>query len=127
MKYKIYKLIHKGKVVYIGKTTKTLEERMRFRYRNNPEVHAIHKECSIELIEETDDGGREKYWINYYGYDNLLNIQKGDTGLDKEEYISKWRKERGREYYKEWHENNKDKHSEKMKRYYQKNKDKWKK
>ena len=38
------------------------------------------KQCEIELIEETNDVSRERYWIDYYtelGFD-LLNRRGGD-------------------------------------------------
>ena len=89
MKYKIYKLIHEDNVVYIGRTTKTLQERKANSYKGTC-VELIAKDCQIELIEETNDLSRERYWINYY--DELLNIQKGD-GVDWKRYQKKYQKE----------------------------------
>jgi Ni/Co efflux regulator RcnB len=79
---KIYKLIHPEQgVVYVGRTKNTLERRKRGSY---PEViQSIKKECKIELIEETNDVSRERYWIGIHR-DTILNERAGD-GLSKEE------------------------------------------
>jgi len=107
---KIYKLVYNGVVVYVGKTKLTLNQRKRNRYRKNPAVQAIYKDCDIELIEETSDVSRERYWIEQYK-DTLLNIEKGDTGLSEKEYKKKYLKEyyrkRGREYMREYRLKNK--------------------
>ena len=52
--FKIYKLVHAGKIVYIGCTTQELKRRKSNGYRSNEAVNSIRKECEIELIEETD-------------------------------------------------------------------------
>lgn len=122
--YKIYKLILEGKVVYVGRTKMTLKKRKSGGYGKNTE---ILKESFIELIEETDDISRERYWINHYkdlGYE-LLNFEKGD-GLDYKQYRKQYYeknkeyfKEYQKEYYKGYYENNKDSKRE----YYEKNKE----
>jgi hypothetical protein len=119
MKYKIYKLIHKDLgVVYVGKTKNTLERRKRGNYKGTAVEH-IAKECSIELIEETDDSTRERFWVDYLNKDyNLLN-KKGGDGFD----MNEWRKENKKhysEYQKDWFDKNKDY----QKQYYLKNKNK---
>ena len=64
---KIYKLVHpKMGVVYIGRKKKTL--RRRFQGDFNEDVMAIKHECTIELIEETEQKDREKYWIRQKEY-----------------------------------------------------------
>lgn len=87
MKYKIYKLVYQGKVVYIGITTMTLARRKRGNYKGTSVEHII-KECSIELIEETDDSSRERYWIRKY-QETILNqrLGTGQTILDRREQI----------------------------------------
>ncbi len=91
-KYKIYKLVHNGLIVYVGITTKTLEERKKNRYRRMSVAH-IASDCKIELIEETDDKTRETFWIGFYS-DTVLNKRKA-AGFDKKlynlEYTRKYR------------------------------------
>ncbi len=53
MKYKIYKLVYQGEVIYVGKTELTLKER--FSHKHSKIPIEIKKQSSIELIEETDD------------------------------------------------------------------------
>jgi hypothetical protein len=77
MKYKIYKLILNEQVVYVGQTTLSLERRKRGPYRSIDKD--IIKLSKIELIEDTDDVSRERYWIKYYielGY-KLYNKENG--------------------------------------------------
>jgi hypothetical protein len=62
-KYKIYGLLHEGKLIYIGCTIDTLNSRKRNGFGNTV---PFYKECEIKLIEETDDKYRELYWYNYY-------------------------------------------------------------
>lgn len=75
---KIYKLIYKDEVIYVGRTKLTLNRRKNsFNYSIPKEVY---KASTIELIEETDDISRERYWINYYlsiGA-KLMNKRGGD-------------------------------------------------
>ncbi len=111
MRYKIYRLLDNELVVYIGRTKNTLSIRKNGGYGKNTEYF---KECKIELIEETDDVSRERYWIEYYislGI-KLLNIKKGD-GFNQKNYYSE-NKEWFKNYYKKWNENN----TEKVKDYY---------
>lgn len=112
MKYKIYKLIHNDNVVYIGRTKSTLAKRKGWGYKNSP-ISSIAKECSIKLIEETDDILRETYWIEYYGIESLMNVRKGEVGLNKKEYQDIYREE------------NKDKLIEFRKEKYNLNRDKF--
>jgi hypothetical protein len=126
MKYKIYKLIHNSVVVYVGRTTLELGRRKAGGYSNNASIQAIYKECEIELIEETNDVSRERYWIENYK-DTLLNIKRGDTGLYREEYRKEWEeanKEHRKEQMKEYYEVNKEKKKEYDRERYQKIKNK---
>tara|TARA_R110000772_G_scaffold179349_1_gene290699 strand:+ start:291 stop:806 length:516 start_codon:yes stop_codon:yes gene_type:complete len=119
---KIYKIIdNTNGNVYIGKTKQTLNQRLighRFDYKkNNPcsskEVIA-NGDYKIELIEETDDDTRERYWI-----ENTQCVNKNIPGrTDKERYqdqreyrLDKQKKyqENNKEKRKEWLEKNKDK------------------
>jgi len=97
MKYKIYKLIHNGVLVYVGKTKLTLSRRKNGSYKGTS-VENISKECQIELIEETDDVSRERYWIEFYK-DIILNVLRGD-GLDHKEYLGDWEKKNYKERVK---------------------------
>lgn len=124
--YKIYKLIYKGDIVYIGRTKRSLEARKKDGYKNTCVEH-IYKECSIELIEETDDSSRERYWINHYS-DIILNIRKGDGFILKD-----WAKDKydnDKEYNesrrlqsKSYFERNKDLIRQKARENYQKNRE----
>jgi hypothetical protein len=126
---KIYKLIHDGQIVYVGQTTsKYLSSR---KYNGYGNTVPFYKECSIEIIEETYDITRERYWIDKLTSEGhpLLNKISGVTGLDPKEYRKQYReknKEKSKEYMKEYRENNKEKikeyAKEYYKEYYQKNK-----
>lgn len=96
---KIYKLIHNGEIVYVGQTKQKLNTRKAKGYSNVP----FYKECKIELIEETDDVSREKYWIDKLRSEGhpLLNKRDGDTGLDYKEYQKEY-KEKNKEYEREY-------------------------
>jgi len=75
---KIYKLIKDDEIVYIGKT------KLKLSRRKNGAYHNIDRDfirlCKIELIEETEDVSRERYWIEYYKKQGckLLNIRNGE-------------------------------------------------
>lgn len=126
---KIYKLIYNGEIVYVGQTKqKYLSSRKSNGYKNNEKLHKISKECKIELIEETTDILRERYWIEKLSSEGhiLFNIKKG-AGFNREEYMKvyceenkEYLNEYQKEYQKEFRENNK----EYFKEYYKKNKEK---
>jgi hypothetical protein len=96
---KIYRIVdNTNGNIYIGKTIQTLNKRL--------SEHKSHKLCSsreilkngdykIELIEETEDPTRERYWIL-----NTDCINQNIPGRTK------------KESNKEWYENNKDKNKE---------------
>jgi hypothetical protein len=108
---KIYKLIHNGQIVYVGQTKQRLNRRKASGYAKNEQLHKITKECKMELIEETDDVSRERYWIELLKSEGhpLLNILKG-SGLDKAEYDKEYQKRENRkDSRKRWRENNKEK------------------
>jgi hypothetical protein len=112
MTYKIYKLVYEGNIVYVGRTKMTLKQRGYVGYSHNIHLKDIHKNCIMELIEETDDISRERYWINHYK-ETVLNIQKGD-GLDHKEYQ--------KEYWNR--EDNKQRNRERLKIHQQKKRNK---
>lgn len=107
---KIYKIIYKEMVIYVGKTKMNLQKRHQAGHPYYPE----YKMGRIELIEETDDKRRERYWIEYYRNigEPLLNKQNGD-GFDKKidstfdyksyykAYRIKWASE-NKNYWKEY-------------------------
>jgi hypothetical protein len=124
MKYKIYKLIYNGEVVYVGKTTQTLEDRKHGGYGKNPELQKIYKKCDIVEIEKTNDVSREQYWIDEFSKSyNLLNKRKGDIGLSKLESI-KYHNDKAKDYRKDYYDKNKELILEKTKEYREKNKEK---
>jgi hypothetical protein len=121
---KIYKLIYNNEVVYVGRTKHKLNRRIQLGYSTN--VEKILKDCSIELIEETDDISRERYWIDLLKNEGhpLLNKIGGSTGLDhieakkvyrenNKESILEWQKEYQNGYY----EKNKEDINRKRKEY----------
>lgn len=116
--YKVYKLIYKGDIVYIGMTILDLRKRKYAGYRNTV---PFYRECNIELIEETYDKRREKYWIlwhidNGYKLLNKLLVKKPKLkkmNLSKEEKIKRVKinndksKEYRRIYYIEYRKSEK--------------------
>lgn len=119
---KIYKLVKDGKIVYVGKTKLSLSRRKGGAY------YCMDKDfvskCDIELIEETNDVSRERYWIEYYikkGYE-LKNKRNGDYDEESRRYSRRIntskQKKRGRPKT-----NTKEDVSKKKKEWYEKNKD----
>ena len=114
---KIYKIVdNTNENIYVGKTIQTLKRRLA--------QHKSHKNCSsrkilanedykIELIEETDDKTRERYWI-----ENSNCINEQIPGRTDEE-----RRKRKKETRKEYDKKNKDKKKQCDKRYRDKNKE----
>jgi predicted GIY-YIG superfamily endonuclease len=108
--YKIYKIVdNTNNNVYIGQTKNRLERRI-------SQHKCIKWECShskfiiknndwyYELIEETDDIEREKYWIR--NTKNCINPTTYD--FDAKENKKKWvlnNKEKKRKYMKEYCKN----------------------
>ena len=115
----IYKLISENTdKVYVGRTTKTLKQRLschRSHYKawteGTRDIYVSsfkvleHGDCSIEMIEETEDDTREGFWIKEL---DACNIVKFDH--DKAAYHTA--------YNKVWYEKHKDgileKHNEKV-------------
>jgi len=117
-KYRIYKLVYNDEIIYIGKTTNDL----RVRKNNGYAFIPFYKDCSIELIEETNDPTRESYWIKYYKEQgcNLYNRNKGD-GFDIDEYNEENKeklKEYRRNYYREYNKKHRESLNEYRKEYY---------
>ena len=112
---KIYKIIdNTNGDVYVGKTINTLKERLR--------KHKYHKNCSsreiikngdyrIELIEETDDESRERYWI-----ENTECINVAIPGRTYKEYYRD-NKDKIQEYQRKKYEKNKEKKKDNMREY----------
>lgn len=141
--YKIYKIIYHNEIIYIGQTKMSIERRFSCRHPNIPKD--IKKESYIELIEETNDISRERYWIDYYRSIgcNLYNIERGG-GFNIKEYSKYYYKENieniierarkyreyNKEYYKEhnkiYYSENKDKEKERLKKYREDNNEKLK-
>ena len=97
---KIYKIVYESNIIYIGRTKYTLKVR---KSKKNYSVPAeIYKQSTIELIEETEDVSRERYWIGYYKSKGvkLMNIKGGDTGKTRAEYAKEYYKEYSKHYYK---------------------------
>ena len=108
---KIYKIIdNTNGNVYIGKTKKRLCDRMaghRYDYRNNGYCSSReiikNGDYKIELIEETEDESRERYWI-----ENTECINKNIPGRTDVECKKNWR-DNNRDKQKQWRKDNKDK------------------
>ena len=122
---KIYKIIdNTNGAIYIGKTTRTLKHRLgQHKHYNDCSSKKIieNGDYRIELIEETDDDTRERYWIL-----NTECVNVCIPGRTHKEWREK-NKEKLKEYEKEWREKNKEKKQEYMKEYNkQRNKEKTK-
>ena len=123
---KIYKIIdNTNGNIYIGKTTKTLKRRLAqhksehtraLRYRCTSREIIKNGDYRIELIEETDDESRERYWIL-----NTECINVSIPGRTHKEWYED-NKDKFKEYKKEHYENNKEKYQENKKRHYENNK-----
>lgn len=90
-RYRVYRLIYDGDIIYVGITSKTLKQRLDSGYK----WLKIDGLIKIELIEETSDFKREEYWIKEYESQGtkLLNtyiptdIDRGTTKqLGRKEY-----------------------------------------
>ena len=115
--YKIYKIIdNTNSNVYIGRTRRTLKVRLR-EHKNSQKCSSVdiikNGDYRIELIEETHDKMRERYWIL-----NTECINKAIPGRTKIEWLED-NTEKIKEYQKEYYEDNKEKNKE----YREKNKD----
>ena len=108
---KIYRIVdNTNGNIYIGKTKKKyLCQRLaqhKYDYKNNEKAcmsRDIIKngDYKIELIEETDDDTRERYWV-----ENSECINKQIPGRTK------------KESNKEWYENNREKNKQNCKQYH---------
>ena len=125
MKYKIYKLIYKNDIIYVGSTKqKYLSQRKAVGYPNIPKD--IWKNSDIILLEETDDKLREEYWIKYHINNGciLYNIRfiltDNELMNNKKESIKKSYQKNKHKYIKninEWKTNNTDKVKEYSRKY----------
>jgi hypothetical protein len=130
---KIYKLIYNQEVIYIGLTTLTLSRRKSSDNYSVPKE--IYKLSKIELIEETNNKGREKFWIEHYlrlGAP-LMNKRNGNFSNKEEEYLDRLEKRRLKRSFnpktkkeklekrRKWYKLNKEKiNEERRKRYSEK-------
>lgn len=119
--YKIYKLTHNDQVIYVGITTLSLIRRKGLTNTSVPKN--IYKESRIELIEETREKGRERYWIDHYlslGLP-LMNKRGGDYSSKEESYEAIKAKYRSKSNFKP-----KTEEEKKLirKKYYQENREK---
>ena len=116
--YKIYKIVdNTNGNIYIGITTETLKKRLgRHKCTTDCKSREIIKNGNykIELIEQTDDKSRERYWI-----ETTECINKKIPGRTYKEYY-----EENKEKKAEYREKNKEKIAEQKKEYNEKNKEK---
>jgi predicted GIY-YIG superfamily endonuclease len=105
--YKIYRIIdNTNGNIYIGRTTMAIRERLRkHKNRQNCMCNQIIKngDYKIELIEETYDKTRERYWI-----ENTECVNKIIPGRTQKEYY-KENKQSLLQKNNEYREKNKDK------------------
>ena len=126
--YKIHKIVdNTNDNVYIGITTQTLKRRLKnHRYYDNKCLSCNiikNGDYRIELIEETDDKTRERYYI-----ENTDCINKKIPGRTRKE----WREDNKEKYKQQnkkdcrkYYEKNKEKIAQYEKEYYEKNKEKY--
>lgn len=91
--YKIYRIVYEGEVLYVGKTKRTLKERLKTGFKFIPGLESTIHKCQIEVIEETDDASRERFWIEEYKKHNMCwcNTRRGCSGLtDPKEVKRLW-------------------------------------
>jgi len=124
---KVYKIIdNTNGNVYIGKTKKKY---LCNRLAEHKYDYKINKPCmsrdiikngdyKIELIEETEDDTRERYWI-----ENTECINKIIPGRNRKEYREN-NKEKIKKYQSEYRKNNKEKLSQYTREYRKNNKEK---
>ena len=139
-KIKIYKLIYNDKVIYVGLTTLSLSRRKSTTNYSVPKE--IYKESKIELIEETIEKNRERFWIEHYLSlgEPLMNKRNGDFSTKEEAYKNRLlkqneinrlkstfkpkTKEEKNETRKKWYQKNKEEYNKKRREEY-KNGDSW--
>ena len=118
--YKIYKIIdNTNGNVYIGQTIQQLDKRLnQHRTRMSCTSRDIIKngDYRIELIEETDDKTRERYWID--NTECVNKVMPGRSHKDWREENKDKIKQAKREYDKIYRE----KHKDKIKAYRDRNK-----
>lgn len=131
---KIYKLIYNEEVIYVGLTKLTLNRRKRSANYSVPKE--IYKLSKIELIEETNDKGRERFWIEHYlklGAP-LMNKRNGDFSNKEQAYLNRLEKQNAKnklkssfkpktkeeksETRRKWYELNKEILKQKRRKYY---------
>ncbi len=118
--YRIYQIKHNDEIIYVGCTTLSLDKRKKNGYKYI--TKSILNNSNIELLEETTDKTRERYYILKFrneGYP-LVNIQKG-YGYDNNEYMKdnfdKFYESYFSEYWKKYKKDNRKEYNEYMKNY----------
>jgi len=119
--YKIYKIIdNTNSNVYIGQTRRTLKVRLA-EHKNSQKCRSRdiikNGDYRIELIEETDDKSRERWWIEDTDCVNIstpgrTNKEYYQNNKDKIKEYNKDNKEKKKDYNKEYREKNKEKQKE---------------
>jgi hypothetical protein len=107
--YKIYKIVdNTNGNVYIGQTINRLSDRLA-QHKSRPTCSCgeiiKNGDYKIELIEETDDKMRERYWI-----ENTECVNKNIPGRTDKEYKQYYReknKDKIKAYQKEYRDRNK--------------------
>lgn len=74
-----------GRVVYVGVTVQALEVRFAQHRRDKRPLPlarwlAKHPDAFVTTLECDADMEREKWWIAYFGLENLLNVSAGGNG-----------------------------------------------
>lgn len=139
-KIKIYKLVYDDKIIYVGLTTLPLYRRKGSANYSVPKE--IYKQSKIELIEETTEKNRERFWIEHYLSlgEPLLNKRNGDYSTKDEAYKDKLSKMREayklkstfkpksqdekKAYRRKWYKDNKERLNQKRREKY-KNGESW--
>ena len=107
MKYKIYKLTdNTNGNIYIGITIQKLSQRLNNHKQDyKRDYYCVSKKIiangdyKIELIEETDDKTRERYWIeNSVCVNQIIPYRSKE---EKKEYNDSWNKN-NKQYFKEY-------------------------
>ena len=119
--FKIYKIVdNTNGNIYIGLTTRTLEERL---YHHARSLDTVSRDIikngdyKIELIEETTDKSRERYWI-----ENTECINYTIPGRTKKEYHEDTKEQRA-PYHQNYRETHRDENIIYQKQYRKDNKE----
>ena len=120
MKYRVYALQDGLDIVYVGITQDTLQNRWKSGWKHTKKNKYLKKNCTMYLLEETDDRTREHFYIQIFtelGHP-LINI-KGKTKPKPKNHMN----DKTKDYMKSYYETNKEKCRELMKNYQQTHKE----